>query len=70
MYKYLLVLLCLALITSCRGSKSFQYNGRNVTKKKYDRKIYRYTKQFVKRLPKEDKILLSNLEVVYDTIKK
>jgi len=70
MYKYLLPLLCLALITSCRSPKSFQYDGRKVTKKVYDRKLNRYTKQFVKRLPEEDKIILSNLEIVYDTIKK
>ena len=70
MYKYLLLLLCLALITSCRSPKSIQYDSRKVTKKVYDRKLNRYTKQFVKRLPEEDKIILSNLEVVYDTIKK
>ena len=70
MYKYLLLLLCLTLITSCRSPKSFQYDGRKVTKKVYNRKLNRYTKQFVKRLPEEDKIILSNLEVVYDTIKK
>jgi hypothetical protein len=64
------------LITSCGTSKIqtksqiYFWEGKEVSKRKYDLLLYNYTIDFVNNYPKEDLKTFENFEVVYDTIVK
>lgn len=61
------------LTTSCGTTKSqiYSWEGKQVSKRKYDLLLQNHTTDFVNNYPeKEDLKTFVNLEVVYDTIKK
>jgi len=57
------------LIFSCSGPKEYTFDNKKVTNRKFERKINRYTKEFVKKMTQEELNLFSELQVVYDTTK-
>ena len=65
----------LFLIVSCKLTRSrvdtqkYYWEGKQVSKRKYDLLLYNYTVNFLNNYPyKEDIKNFLNLEVVYDTI--
>lgn len=52
------------------SNQVYKWKNQIVSKKKYDRKLYRFTYKFVKNSSKEDLELLKELIVVYDTLPK
>lgn len=62
------------LITSCKTVKNqttYHWEGKQVSKRKYDLLVYNYTVNFVETYTKkEDLKTFENLEVVYDTVPK
>lgn len=50
------------------NERDFYWEGKKVSKKKFDRKLYRYTMKTIKNSPEEQQKLLSELSVSYDTI--
>ena len=77
MKKLLGLLVIVISFTSCRTTKSqtesqtYYWEGKEVSKRKYDLLLQNYTIDFVNNYPKkEDLKTFENLEVVYDTIVK
>lgn len=74
MKKVLGLLMVVLLITSCRTTRvqqTYSWEGKQVSKRKYDLLLYNYTVDFVNNYPKkEDLKTFENLEVIYDTIGK
>ena len=71
------LLLGVILLTSCSTSKvqkdgqTYFWEGKEVSKRKYDLLVQNYTIDFVNNYEKkEDLKIFENLEVVYDTIVK
>ena len=71
------LLVLVLLVTSCRTTKSqteyqtYYWEGKEVSKRKYDLLLRNFTIDFVNNYPnKEDLKTFENLEVVYDTIVK
>ncbi len=67
------LLLTVLLVTSCMTAKPkiYTWEGKQVSKRKYDLLLYNYTVDFVNNYPnKEDLKTFENLEIVYDTIVK
>lgn len=67
------LLVLVFLVTSCRTTKSqtYYWEGKEVSKRKYDLLLQNYTIDFVNNYgKKEDLKTFENLEVVYDTITK
>jgi hypothetical protein len=67
------LLVVVLLITSCGTTRNqtYSWEGKKVSKRKYDLLLQKYTIDFVNNYPeKEDLKTFVNLEVVYDTIKK
>jgi hypothetical protein len=77
MKKLFKLLVLVLLVTSCRTTKSqtesqtFYWEGKEVSKRKYDLLLQNYTIDFVNNYPKKDDLkTFENLEVIYDTIVK
>jgi hypothetical protein len=77
MKKLFKLLVLVLLVTSCRPTKSqtesqtYYWEGKEVSKRKYDLLLQNYTIDFVNNYSKkEDLKTFENLEVVYDTIVK
>lgn len=71
MKKVLGLLVIVLLVTSCRTTRNqtYTWEGKKVSKRKYDLLLQQYTTDFVSNYPiKEDLKTFENLEVVYDTI--
>lgn len=66
------LLVLVLLVTSCRTTKTqtYSWEGKEVSKRKYDLLLQNYTIDFVNNYPKEDLKTFENFEVVYDTIVK
>lgn len=52
---------------SCNVSKTHTWSNKSVTEKKYNRKLNRHTKRFVRRMPDDIKRLFLEVEFIYDT---
>lgn len=70
-------LMVVLMIISCKITKTqtsqqvYKWEGKEVTKKQYDKLLYEYTLSFVNNYPKKDDLkTFINLEVIYDTIGK
>lgn len=73
MKKILGISMIVLLVTSCRitSIRAYSWEGKQVSKKKYDLLLYKYTLNFVNKYPKKDELkTFENLEVIYDTIAK
>jgi hypothetical protein len=64
--KYLF-LISILLLFSC-SPKTFNLKGENLTKRQFDRKLKKYTDQFIKENP-EFIELWKDVQVIYDTTK-
>jgi hypothetical protein len=59
----------IVLLISCNVSKTHTWANKKVTEKKYNRKLNRHTKRFVRKMPDDIKRLFLEVEFVYDTAK-
>ncbi len=67
-------LVFIVLVSSCKTSKNLEdkqkyfWEGKEVSKNKYDKLIYNYTVDFVNKYPDKEAIkTFLNLNVIYDT---
>jgi hypothetical protein len=57
----------IVLFISCNVSKTHTWSNKKVTEKKYNRKLNRHTRRFVRKTPDDIKRLLLEVEFIYDT---
>ena len=55
----------LLIFTSCAVPKPYNWNGKKVSEKKYNKKLINYTRNYLKKSP----INLSGFNLSYDTTK-
>ena len=60
-----IVYLFLLFFISCATSKSYKWDGKSMSEKKYNKKLINYTRNFVKKSQYE----ISDFNVKYDTLK-
>lgn len=68
MKKLFLILVVGVLLTSCSTTKTHIWQGKKVTEKEYNRNLDELIHSYVKNSSEKDLKLLSELQVVYDTI--
>jgi len=66
----ILAIISFIFFISCATSKNYTWENKVVSEKKYNKELKKYTKEFVKNSSVSDVVLMSELEVTYDTTKK
>jgi hypothetical protein len=67
--RVIIFLILVGFLASCSLPREYQYGDKMMTKRKFDRVIKRYTRDFVREMSDEDARIFLNLDIVYDTTK-
>jgi len=64
------ILVFILFFSSCgtTGKQTYSWQGKQVSKRKYDKLLQKHTIEFIKNYPKKDDLeIFENLEIIYDT---
>lgn len=65
----LITLLFILTLTSCTVSKSYTWDNKKVSEKKYNKELKKYTTNYIKNSSTEEIEIFSNMIILYDTSK-